>query len=186
MIPGLISLDLRPGARVDAVASATDLPFADSTVSAVFMLNVLHHIPCPGRFFEELARVLVPGGRCALIEPYVSPLSRIVYRRLHHEPFDPEQREWNLDAGGAMTSANDALPWIILVRDRGIFNASFPALEVERLVPHTVLSYLLSGGLSYRTLLSGRSTDVILAAEKRLAPAADLVASMMTAEIVRV
>lgn len=186
VIDGLVTVDVRPGARVDAVASAMELPFDGESVAALFMLNVLHHLPDPGRFFEELSRVLVPGGRCALIEPYVSPLSRIIYGRLHHEPFDPERERWEIDGEAAMTSANDALPWIVFVRDRRRFDAAFPLLEVERITPHTVLSYLLSGGLSYRSLVPGPVMERIVRAERAAGSLVSPLASMMTVELARI
>ena len=85
---GILSLDVRPGADVDIAGSALALPFRSESVSAVLMLNVLHHLPDPAAFFSECERVLKPGGRVCLIEPYVSPLSRQLVRPLHHEPWD--------------------------------------------------------------------------------------------------
>ncbi len=29
-----------------------------------------------------------------MIEPWVTPWSRIIYKYLHHEPFDPHETEW--------------------------------------------------------------------------------------------
>jgi len=58
--------------------------------------DLIHHLANPAGFFSEAARVLVPGGRIAVVEPWVSPLSFPVYRWLHEEgctlaldPWDP-------------------------------------------------------------------------------------------------
>jgi SAM-dependent methyltransferase len=185
IVPGLVRIDVRPGADVDVVASALALPFAARSVGAVFMLNVLHHLPDAAEFFAELERVLAPGGRVVMIEPYVSPVSGVVYRFAHHEPFDPKQAGWRIDGSGAMTAANDALPWIVFERDRKRFEAEFPCLEIVRIAPHTISLYALSGGLSYRSLAPGFLFPAIAAAEDLLCrlPAARALASMMTVEI---
>jgi demethylmenaquinone methyltransferase/2-methoxy-6-polyprenyl-1,4-benzoquinol methylase len=42
--------------------SATQLPFADSSVDAVLIVDALHHFPDHDRCLAEVARVLAPGG----------------------------------------------------------------------------------------------------------------------------
>lgn len=180
----IVTLDLRPGAHVDITGSALHMPVADGAVGALFMLNVLHHLSDVERFFEETARVLCPGGRAIFIEPYVSPLSKIIYSSLHHEPFDPNRRSWTLPATGPMSSANGALPWIVFVRDRARFEELFPTLRIERVTPHTALLYLLSGGVSMRSLAPGVLFAPVAGAEALLGPHIRHVASMMTVELV--
>ncbi|MFO8070987.1 MAG: class I SAM-dependent methyltransferase [Polyangia bacterium] len=184
-ILNLASVDLRPGARVDLLASALRLPLADSSAGAVFALNVMHHLPDAELFCGELRRVLAPGGRCVLIEPFVSPFSRRVYRHLHHEPFDPEQTGWSADVDGPMDGANGAIPWVVFVRDRRRFERLLPELEIARVEPHTVLGYLLSGGVSMRALAPAAALAPLLAVEERLGPLMRLAGTMMTVELIR-
>ncbi len=185
LIPDLVTLDIRPGADVDAVASALALPLEKNSAGSIFMLNVLHHLPDARVFFAESTRVLRPGGRMVFIEPYVSPFSTLVFRNLHHEPFEPTSPNWKLDASGPMSSANGALPWMICVRDRARFEAEFPELEIRRVVPHTALLYLLSGGVSMRSLAPGAAFGVLSAAERLLGSHLRHAATMMTVEIVK-
>jgi SAM-dependent methyltransferase len=182
--PDVLSLDLRRGADVDIVGSALALPFRAATASAILLLNVLHHLPDPAAFFRECARVLRPGGRVCLIEPYVSWLSRRLIRPLHHEPWD-ERGTWSLPESGPMTGANMALPWIIFARDRAQYDARFPDLPIDRLRLHTIGLYLVSGGVSMRSLAPGAMFMPLLAVERLLSPAAPQLASMMTVELVR-
>lgn len=51
------------------VADAENLPFPDATFDIVYSYGVLHHSPNTQRCFEEVARVLKPGGT-ALIMVY--------------------------------------------------------------------------------------------------------------------
>jgi SAM-dependent methyltransferase len=184
IIPEVITCDIRSGANVDIEASALALPFSTSSVGAVFLLNVLHHLSNPAAFFLEMTRVLKPGGRVVLVEPYLSPLSNLIYSHLHHEPFDPHA-DWSLPAQGPMSSANDALPWIIFVRDRPRFEAEFPKLHIDAIRPHTALLYLLSGGVSMRSLAPGFAYGPLAKLEGSLGRMSKFVASMMTINLRR-
>ena len=182
--PSVISLDLRPGADVEIVGSALALPLRAESASAILLLNVLHHLPDPAAFLRECERVLKPGGRVCLIEPYASPLSRRLIRPLHHEPWD-ESGGWTLPPSGPLTGANMALPTIVFVRDRAHYDAQFPRLPVDRLRFHTIALYLLSGGVSMRSLAPAATFRPLLALERLLAPAQSVLASMMTVELVK-
>jgi len=180
----VISMDLRPGADVDIVGSALAIPLRSHSASAILLLNVLHHLPDPAAFFHECARILKPGGRVCLIEPYVGPLSRRVVKPLHHEPWD-ESAAWSLQDTGPMTAANMAMPWIIFFRDRARYDSEFVQLPVSRIRLHTIAMYLLSGGVSMRSLLPGFLFGPTLAVERLLSPLAPSLATMMTVELVR-
>ncbi len=178
------SLDIRPGAHVDVLGSAMSLPFQSASASAVLMLDVLHHLPDPTAFFRECERVLKPGGRVCLIEPYAGLLSRHLIRPLHHEGWD-ENATWRQPERGPMTGANMALPSIVFIRDRERYDAEFPGLPVESIRLHTIVLYLLSGGVSMRSLAPGALFTPFLMAERLLSPANRSLASMMTVELVR-
>jgi SAM-dependent methyltransferase len=182
--PSVVSIDLRPGAHVDVIGSALALPFAVDSISAILLLDVLHHLPDPSAFFRECERVLKPGGRVCLIEPYAGPLSRRLIRPLHHEPWD-ESGDWSLPTSGPMTGANMALPSIIFVRDRARYDAEFPRLPVDRFRLHTIVLYLLSGGVSMRGLVPGALFNVLAGIEELFAPLQRSMASMMTVELVK-
>jgi SAM-dependent methyltransferase len=182
--PKAVSLDLRPGSNVDLIGSALDLPLVDSSTTAILLLNVLHHLPDPVAFFRECERVLKPGGRVCLIEPYAGALSRRLIRPLHHEPWD-ETAGWTLPAAGPLTGANMALPWIIFKRDRARYDSEMPRLPVDRFQLHTYVMYLLSGGVSMRSFAPAAFFKPLLGLERLLAPAGSSLASMMTIELVK-
>lgn len=152
-IPGLITSEILAcrGARVSL--DAAQLPFPNATLRAIVMTNVLHHLPQPRRFFTEAARCIRPGGAIVMIEPWVSPWSRFVYTRLHHEPFDPDATGWEFPASGPLSGANGALPWILFARDRARFEAEFPEWRIDTIRPRMPFRYLLSGGVSLRSLM---------------------------------
>ncbi len=169
-IPRLISSEVFYCPWVDAVVNACDLPFADSSLRAVVMTNVLHHVPQPFRFFHEVARCLRPGGVVTMIEPWVSRWSRFVYSRLHSEPFAPDTTKPEIDPTGPLSGANNALPWIIFERDRSRFERELPELRLVRVQPIMPFVYLASGGVSMRSMAPGWSYAFWRLLEKLASP----------------
>ena len=129
------------------------MPFRNASLRGVAMVNVLHHVPDVRRLFEEASRCLKPGGRVVAIEPWVSSWSRLVYTRLHHEPFDACSEEWAFPKGGRLSAANGALPWIVFERDRQRWEAEFPDLQVKLIRRIMPFRYLVSGGIATRNLM---------------------------------
>jgi hypothetical protein len=72
---------------------------------------------------------------------------------LHHEPFDPEVNAWRFQKGGPLTGANSALPWIVFERDRQKFEYRFSEWQIKKIRLHTSFCYLLSGGLTFKSML---------------------------------
>jgi len=91
----------------------------------------------------------------AMIEPWVTTWSRLVYGRLHHEPLQPDARDWEFPQVGPLSSANGALPWMIFQRDRAWFEREFPEWQIQGLHPCMPFRYLVSGGVSMRNLMPG-------------------------------
>jgi len=152
-IPRLITSEVFNCPGIQVVLDGQELPIAAESLRAIVMTDVLHHIPDPRRFFGEAARCLRVGGRIVLIEPWVSRWSRMVYTHLHHEPFQPDSKDWTIPFSGPLFGANGAMPWIIFERDREQFVRSFPQLRVELVRPFMPFRYLVSGGVSLRTLM---------------------------------
>jgi SAM-dependent methyltransferase len=155
-IPDLQLTDIVRAPWHDRELSAESLPFADGSVGALVLFDVLHHLADPRRFFAEAARVLAPGGRAVLCEPHVSPLSYPVYKLFHDEPLDLSADP--LAPAAAVTGrdpfdANQAIPSLLFGRQAQRFAAEFPQLRLARLEWLSGLSYPASGGFSRRPLL---------------------------------
>ncbi len=169
--PDIISTDIKKAENLDRVLDAQNMDLQNNSVRAFYGLNCFHHFPNPRSFFKELDRTLVHGGGCVLIEPYFGPIAAKMYTNLFDtEIFDKKQREWESDSG-YMLGANQALSYIVFVRDRGIFEKEFPNLEiVEIKVMNNYLKYLVSGGLNFRALLPNFMSPIISFFELILRP----------------
>jgi SAM-dependent methyltransferase len=168
-IPRLITSEIFPIPGVDIVLDGQRLPFADASLRAIVMTDVLHHIPRVRDFLRESARCITPGGAIVMTEPWVTPWSKFIYRNFHHEPFEPGATTWEFPATGPLSGANGALPWILFHRDREIFQREFPQWRIESIVPLMPLRYLLSGGVTLRTLVPNFSYPLWRALDHLLA-----------------
>jgi SAM-dependent methyltransferase len=169
-IPGLITSEVFMCPGVSAVLDALRLPFGDASLGAIVMTNVFHHLSQPGRFFSEAERCIKPGGTIVMIEPWVTGWSRFVYRWLHHEPFQPEAATWEFPSTGPLSGANGALPWIVFERDRARFQEEFPQWYIWRIKPMMPFRYLVSGGVSMRSLMPEWSFGCWRWLENRIKP----------------
>lgn len=153
-IPDCITSDVLDLPFIDRQIDATDLPFKDNELAAICMIDVFHHIPDVGQFLNEADRALTSGGKIVMVEPANTRWARFIYQHLHHEPFNPEAKNWELPEGGPISMANGALPWIVFKRDwDSVTKSKFPNLSIQRFDICYPLIYLLSGGLSFPQLL---------------------------------
>ena len=166
-IPDVLTSEVFETPDVKLVIDSFDMALPDQSLNAIVMTDVLHHIPDVSRFFHEAARCIRPGGKIVMIEPWRTPWSDWVYTNLHPEPFLPDSG-WEISDTGPLSGANGALPWIVFQRDRDLFEARHPQWKINNIEPMMPISYLLSGGVSMRSLMPGfmyepvRSTEGIL------------------------
>ena len=74
------TLNIDAEAKPDLVADATHIPLPPASIDAIWCLNVLEHLERPEAAMQEMARVLVPGGRIACFTPFLV--------RVHGHPQD--------------------------------------------------------------------------------------------------
>jgi SAM-dependent methyltransferase len=150
--PTIVASDIRYLSGLNLVFDAQDSPFRDDSVDVIYGMHVIHHIPRIRRFFAELERVLKPGGVLVVVEPYWSPMAKVMYKRFHPEPFDEHAMTWEFESTDPMSS-NQAMSYLLLQRDRAVFEQEFPNLEVFELGAFGGPSYVLTGGIWKQSLL---------------------------------
>ncbi|OQY46683.1 MAG: methyltransferase type 11 [Anaerolineaceae bacterium 4572_78] len=170
VIPNLITSEVLPTRHVTTILDGLHLPFADNQLRAIVMTDVLHHIPQPVQFLHEAMRCVEQGGVIAMIEPWVTTWSTLIYQNIHHEPFRPESKTWEFPSTGPLSGANGALPWIMFVRDREQFQHEFPDWHMMTIKPMMPFRYLVSGGVSMRSLMPSWSFEIWHWLENQLEP----------------
>ena len=169
-IPELITSEAFLCQHVRVVLDGLQLPFANESLRGIVMTDVLHHLPQPRKFFAEASRCVRSGGLVIMVEPWVTPWSQLVYSKFHHEPFQPEAVEWSFPVEGPVSGANSAMPWIIFDRDRSLLEKEFPEWQIQTIKPFMPFRYLLSGGVSLRSLMPGWSFALWRNVENLLQP----------------
>jgi SAM-dependent methyltransferase len=171
--PDAISTDILRFPGIDLVADAHRMPFADSTFSAVVMLDVLHHLERPLDFLCEAGRVLRQGGKLALIEPAMTLLARPFYQHLHEEPVDMYADPYApvlVNRKRDPFDANQAIPTLLFATAaaRKRVERYVPSLHVRNVKWLSLLAYPMSGGFQEWSLIPARLVPYILALEQKV------------------
>jgi SAM-dependent methyltransferase len=176
--PSAIATDIEPTPWVSEVVDAERLPFTESSVANLVLIDVLHHLPSPSRFLDAAARVLAPGGRVVILDPYCSTLSYSAYRRFHHERTDLAVPPFDDDAQTAASpmSANQARSTLIFFRHADELGRRWPELAIVERRRLALLLYPLSGGFTRPRLAPLFLYRPLAAMERLLAPLAPLLA----------
>jgi SAM-dependent methyltransferase len=169
LMPDVITSDVVPG-PVDLVVDGRHLPFANNSVKALLLTHVFHHIPDVRRFLREAERVLVPGGVISMIDCAHTPLSRFFFGKIHPEPYNHMDSNWDFQEGAHMMDSNQALTWIVFHRDLETFRREFPGLVYEGFEYLPWFGYLLSGGVNLRSLVPPFAARAVEALDRMLKP----------------
>lgn len=174
-VPDLVTTDVEATPWADRVVDAEALPYGDSELANIVMLDVYHHLPRPAAFLDEARRALAPGGRVVMLEPYCSPLSSLAYR-LHHERLELDTDGFAESDSTDPLDANLAQTTLAFYRQRDEYDRRWPELPLveERLL--SLLVYPLSGGFTRRQLLPAAAYRPLSAAERVLSPLLPLAA----------
>lgn len=169
----IVTLDILPFPGIDVVADAHALPFADSSFSAIVMLDVLHHLARPVAFLHEAARVLAPGGRLAMIEPGITPVSWWFYNFLHQEPVDMSADPFAMtqdQPGKDPFASNQAIPTLLFGRPAGLARLAneVPELAVAKVDWLSLAAYPLSGGFKRWCLVPAAAVKPLIGVEDRM------------------
>lgn len=171
------TIDILPSPWTDICCDAQRLPFPDASFDGIVMLDVLHHIEHPARFFAEAARVLKPGGTLSMLEPGITPLSHLFYHYLHEEPVDMSADPLGLpdaepDPRKDPFHSNQAIPTLLFKRQehRIAFAEMFPQFTLRDRQWLSLFAYPLSGGFKSWSLINEPVADMLIRLEDMLMP----------------
>jgi len=150
--PSVLCTDIVKLPWLGAVVVAQQLPFAKSSLANIVLFEALHHLENVRYFFDEALRVLQPGGRGIIMDPYISVSSWPVYHFLHPEPVDFDQDPLVLSpgrSGRTAFDANQAISTILFERSSRRFQELYPNLKKLRHHRLAFFAYPLSGGFEH-------------------------------------
>ncbi|MEW6247784.1 MAG: methyltransferase domain-containing protein [Nitrospirota bacterium] len=156
---------------LDAVVDAQRLPFISRSMANIVLVDSLHHIENVRFFFDEAVRVLRPGGRIIVMDPYISWLSWPVYRFLHPEAVDFTQDPLSVrspDSDRKPFDANQAVATMLFERSIGDFQNAYPHFKMLTVRRLAFFAYPLSGGFDHACLLPLCLLKPLLALERAL------------------
>jgi len=176
--PDVRPTDVEPTPWTDEVVDACDLPYADGSLANLVLVDVFHHLARPADFLDEATRVLGPGGRVVILDPYCSPVSTRMYGLFHHErtdlevsPFDPDHA-----GDGNPLESNQALATLAFYRHADVLGRRWPGLVLRQRRRLALVAYPLSGGFTGRRLVPSRIGLALQRAERHLSPFGRLLA----------
>lgn len=145
--PGMTGIDVMPSHPSAVSGDVHKMPFTDRAFANVVGVDILHHLARPGQALGEIARVLEPGGRLILVEPWAGPVGRLFYRYLHHEDCAPVNDPWTaaFPAGKNAMDGNAIIPWTVLFA-RAVELGAHAPFVVRRCAPFGILAYAATGG----------------------------------------
>lgn len=141
--------DVTPAPHVDQVVDVHAMPFADASFDCVVGVDVAHHFHHPARGLREIARVLRPGGRLILVEPWTGPVGTFVNKYLHTEQCFPVVDPWGpvLTEGKDAMDGNAVIPKALFYdHARGL--AEHTGLRALEVAPFSCLGFLSTGGFT--------------------------------------
>jgi SAM-dependent methyltransferase len=165
----VVATDILPAPWLDAVCDAQRLPFADQSFDNIVMVDVLHHLEHPARFFNEAQRVLKPGGRIVYVEPAITLLSWVFYNFLHPEPVDLSAdplKDGEITREKDPYDSNQAIPTLIARKARRRFALTFPQLKITATEWFDFLAYPLSGGFRPWSMLPAKWAGRLMSLER--------------------
>ena len=177
--PDIVTSDIEKQDWIDMRFDAHEMPFTENEIANFVMIDVLHHLADPIKFLNETYRVLEPGGRIILIEPYMSPFSKIVYKLKHHEPFDLKSDYFNdkIDINKDPWDSNQAIATILFFREIKKFNNLFAnKFTFHKKKQISIVLFPGSGGYEYRQFIPNSLIPLFELIEKLLTPFSGLLA----------
>jgi SAM-dependent methyltransferase len=129
---------------------AESIPIADGSLDFLIVNQTLHHLAFPQDFFDEARRVLRPGGRVIMLEPFTSLVMKLVLIVMRHEGFDDSVNP--LDRTIPMSDPND--PWSannsmvrLLFQKEKLGSGKIPGFALAHSDYVEFLTFLNSGGV---------------------------------------
>lgn len=133
---------------------ALNTKFEKNSYDFIISSNMIHHVPFPSKFFDEMNRILKPGGKLIIQEINCSSVMRYLLRLMRHEGFDFTINVFNPNIictdPEDLWSANCAIP-NLLFDDKAKFEKAFPYFKILDHSHSEFINFINSGGVISKT-----------------------------------
>lgn len=146
--PKVISTDILPFPESNLQCDATRLPFRKDSIGCFIGVAFFHHCTRPADLIGEVFNALKPGGYLVIVDPYISVLSRWIYRYATDE--DVDLNECPLDPRpdnpvNPLLDANVARATLVFMRQRDRYQEMFPQFPIVRLECMNLFRHIPAG-----------------------------------------
>jgi len=134
---------------------AQNTGFKNNEFDFIISSNMIHHLPYPLKFFEEMHRILKKGGKLIIFDAHCSVLLQLVLIYMKHEGFDFTKNVWDINKPATdsqdLWSGNSAIPYLIF-EDKKNFNNYLGDKFLIKLKQRCECTlFLNSGGVTSKT-----------------------------------
>ncbi len=137
--------------NIDAQATG----FKNEEFDFVISSNMIHHLPFPVKFFNEMHRILKKGGKLIIFDAHCSVLLQLVLILMKHEGFDFTKNVWSLNEPSTGIddpwSGNSAIPYLIFNEKNEFQKKLGEKFNLKYLKLCECLLFLNSGGVTSKT-----------------------------------
>lgn len=134
---------------------AQNTGFEDEKFDFIISSNMIHHLPYPIKFFNEMHRILKKGGKLIIFDAHCSIVLQLVLILMRHEGFDFTKNVWSEDQPATdkedLWSGNSAIPYLIFNDKKKFYDNLGEKFEIKYEKICECLLFLNSGGVTSKT-----------------------------------
>ena len=134
---------------------AQNTGFEDNKFEFVISSNMIHHLPFPVKFFNEMHRILKKGGKLIIYDAHCSVLLQTVLILMRHEGFDFTKDVWSLEQAATdkedLWSGNSAIPYLLFNNKDEFKKKLGTKFDLKYSKVCECLLFLNSGGVTSKT-----------------------------------
>lgn len=134
---------------------AQNTGFDNNKFDFVISSNMIHHLPFPIKFFNEMNRILKTGGKLIIFDAHCSTMLQLVLILMRHEGFDFTKDVWDKNKPATdkedLWSGNSAIPYLIFKNQKKFNKNLGEKFEIKYLEVCECFLFLNSGGVTSKT-----------------------------------
>ena len=134
---------------------AQNTGFESNKFDFVISSNMIHHLPFPLKYFNEMHRILKTGGKLIIFDAHCSLLLQLVLILMKHEGFDFTRDVWSLKDPSTekddLWAGNSAIPYLIFNDKKNFEKYLGDKFKINFFANCECFLFLNSGGVTSKT-----------------------------------